>query len=87
MISDDQAAALKALLAEKFADYEDLANHLERTNAWSGFNYLVAAAFYEAVYRRFGKGYTIPEVIRFVADERARIEDPKADFDAVSLNA
>jgi hypothetical protein len=82
VISDDQVAALRALLVENFAEYEHLANHFERTNAWSGFNYLIAAAFYEAVYRKFGKGCTIPEIIRFVADERARIEDPEADFDA-----
>jgi len=81
VVTDDHVAVLRAILVGNFADYERLAQHVERTNAWEGFNYLVTAAFYEAVYRSFGDRFTIPEVISFIASRRAELNDPEADFD------
>jgi len=54
---------LRAMLTEDFGEYERIAERLEQTNSVEGNNLLVAGAFYEAVNRRFGNGYTIPAII------------------------
>ena len=72
---------LRAMLTEDFGEYERIAERLEQTNSVEGNNLLVAGAFYEAVNRRFGNGYTIPAIIQFVAHERTRFDDAENDID------
>jgi hypothetical protein len=42
---------------------------------------LSGAAFTQAVHRRFGGGFTFPEIVQFVAAQRLRLDDPEGDID------
>jgi len=81
IVTEEHVSALRAMLVEDLIEYELLVGRLKDAGRLHGLGTLVAAAFYEAVYRRFGDGYTIAEVIGFVADERTRFSDPEDDFD------
>jgi hypothetical protein len=80
-ITDEHLATLRAMLIGEFDEYGRLLDHMDRTNTGEGFNVLVAAAFYVAVNRRFGQGYTIADIIQFVAGERVRVDDREFDID------
>jgi hypothetical protein len=57
--------------------YEEFANLLGRSESPRYFNVILAAAFAVAIHRHFAQGYTVPDVIQFVADERTRHDDFK----------
>lgn len=76
-VTDDQVATLRAVLSRDSAAYEPLRDRLDRTDGWKGYTVLVAAAFFEAVDRRFGAGWSEADIVNFVADVRARhLKDP-----------
>jgi len=82
-VTDEQVAALRAYLADDLDQHRQLYARLDRA-ARSGYTALLAAAFFEAVNRRFAQEGTAADVIEFVADVRGRSEalgeaiDPRA---------
>ncbi|MFY1690172.1 hypothetical protein [Plantactinospora sp. WMMB782] len=54
--------------------------HLD-AEGWEGFGEVVGAAFFLAADRAFGTNVSTAEVIRFVADARAEIQDTGFDLD------
>ena len=83
-VTDEQVAVLRAMLTADTNEYDRLTEHLDRTDGWGDYTVLIAAAFFEAVDRRFGKGYTGAEIVQFVADARARFDQTGQDLDAVA---
>lgn len=74
-VTDGHVAALRALLAGDFDQWERLVEELDRTDGWGdGYPLLINAAFFHAVDRRFGKDGTHADVVRFVAETRARFD-------------
>ena len=71
-VTDDQVAALRALLRDDMDRHRQLFAALDRAEAKKGYPALVTAAFIEAVERRFGTGYQPADIVAFVADVRAR---------------
>jgi len=71
-VTDDQVAALRAYLSDDMDRYRQLFAGLDREAARSGYATLLAAAFFEAVDRRFAEDGTTADVIEFVADVRTR---------------
>jgi len=82
-ITDEQIAVLRAMLTAN-GDYDRLSDQLDRTDGWGDYTVLVSAAFFEAVDRRFGKGYTRAEIVQFVADARARFDQSGHDLDPLA---
>ena len=80
-VSSEQVAALRAYLAQDFEEYERLVEVLQAGQGWPGYATLLGAAFFEAVDRRFSKGYDLADIIRFVGDARARFEQTGTDID------
>lgn len=80
-VTDDQVAALRALLRDDVDSYRQLSAALDRAEAGKGYTALVAAAFGEAVLRRFGKDHSQTDVIGFVASVRSRSENLAARID------
>jgi hypothetical protein len=75
-VTADEVATLRAYLAGDFDLHDRLYEQLDRTSIETGYMALVAAGFFEAVDRRFGRGPTkIADVIAFVGDLRSRSED------------
>ncbi|MEU8123084.1 hypothetical protein AB0C21_30610 [Spirillospora sp. NPDC049024] len=73
--TDDQVAALHALLAGHREEHRQLLNQLDRAEANKGYSALLAAGLFEAIERRFivdGKVVDRAEVIAFVASVRER---------------
>ena len=81
VVSDEQVAAMRAMLSGDFDEHWRLAARLDQTTGWDEYATLLAAAFLEAVDRRFGKGYTPAEIIRFVADARASFDQSGDELD------
>jgi hypothetical protein len=83
-VTDDEVAALRAHLSGNQVLQQELYAGLVSPAARSRYATLVAAAFFEAVDRRFGKNGAAADVISFVADVRSRSErlaesiDPQA---------
>jgi hypothetical protein len=71
-VTDDQVAALRALLTDDMLLYRRLFDGLDRTAAKKGYTALVTAAFAEAVERRFGQSHNPADIAGFVADIRVR---------------
>ncbi len=80
-IGTEQVAALRAMLAGEFDEHARLTEQLDRNNGWASYSTLLAAAFFEAVDRRFGSGHTSAEVIQLVADARARFDESGTAID------
>jgi hypothetical protein len=80
-VSDDQVAAMRAILAHDFDEYDRLSEQLDRVDGWGDYPVLMQAAFFEAVDRRFGKGHTRQDVVRYVADARSRFEQAGQEID------
>lgn len=74
-VTADQVATLRAFLARDFDRYEQLYEQLDPAAARSGYTALIAAAFIEAVERRFGEAGTDAAVVEFVAAARARFDE------------
>jgi hypothetical protein len=71
-VTADQVATLRAYLAGDFDSHKRLFGQLDRTAAQTGYTALLAAAFFEAVDRRFAQNGTTADVVELVADIRAR---------------
>jgi predicted nucleic acid-binding protein len=80
-VTDDQVAALRALLADDTDRYQQLFVGLDRAEAKKGYPALVTAAFIEAVERRFGTSYQPADIVTFVADVRARSDRLASSID------
>lgn len=83
-VTEDQVAALRAQLAGDIDEHEQLFAQLDPTAARTGYTALIAAAFFEAVDRRFAKGSTIADdadIVEFVGSVRARSEDAAKKID------
>lgn len=80
-VTDQQVATLRAHLAGDFGEYQRLWPQLDRDAAKTGYTALVAAAFFEAVDRRFAKTGTGADVIEFVGAVRARFDQSGDDVD------
>ncbi len=81
-VSDEHVAALRTLLAGDFDEHDRALDILQQRGNWEPYNTLIQAAFFEAVDRRFGKGYTVAEIVQFVADARSRFDQSGSDVDA-----
>jgi hypothetical protein len=81
MVTDQAVATLRAQLAGDFAEHKQLLGQLEGTGGLDGYMALVAAGFFEAVDRRFGKGTTPADVIEFVGDVRSRFDGADDEID------
>jgi hypothetical protein len=79
-VTDDQVAALRALLSDDMDRHRQLFAGLDRAEAKKGYPALVTAAFIEAVERRFGTGQPAA-VVAFVADVRARSDRLATELD------
>jgi hypothetical protein len=80
-ISDEQVTALRALLTRNFDEHRRVIAQIKQTDGLAGYNELVAAAFFEAIDRRFGTRYTLPDIIEYVAEVRTRIRSPDPGID------
>lgn len=73
-VTDEQVAALRAYLTGDLGQYERLVDQLDPEAARTGYSALLAAAFFEAVDRRFVNSGTTADVAKFVGDVRAKSE-------------
>jgi hypothetical protein len=80
-VTDEQVAALHALLALDPLKAEGLTRQLVETDHLDGYGELVYAAFVTAVRRRFSTTWSVPDVIRFVAATRAELLEDDVDVD------
>jgi hypothetical protein len=80
-VTDDQVAALHALLSDDMNRHRQLFCALDRAEAKKGYTALVTAAFIEAVERRFGPGYQATDIVTFVADVRGRSDRLARELD------
>lgn len=81
MINTEQVTALRTLLTGNFDEHRQAIAEMDQTGRWSGYNELITAAFVEAVNRRFGIRYTLPDIVEYVADARTRFRDPDRGID------
>src|SRR5689334_10098109 len=81
-VTQEQVATLRAHLAGDFDEYNRLWAKLDRKSADSGYITLIAAAFFEAVDRRFAKSATNSDIIEFVGSVRSRFDETGKDVDA-----
>jgi hypothetical protein len=81
-VTDDQVAALRALLTGNIIENRRLLAQFDRQMDGAAYSALVTAAFFEAVDRRFGKEGTPARVIEYVADVRSRSDEIAEDVDA-----
>jgi len=70
-VSDQQVAALRALLTKNFEEHTRLTRQLD-DDGMRGYVTLVSAAFFEAVDQRFANADIPAAVIEFVGNARAR---------------
>lgn len=80
-VTADQVATLRAFLAQDFARYERLHAQLDPVAAKTGYTALIAAAFVEAVDRRFDQDSTDADVINFVGAARAQFDENGDEID------
>ncbi len=74
-VTDEQAAALRALLTGDAAENRRLVAEVRRDGSGAGYSALVNAAFFEAVDRRFGKASTPASVTEYISDVRSRSDE------------
>jgi hypothetical protein len=80
-VTDQQAAALRALLAGDVEGHAQLRRQLDPREDQRPYAVLVSNAFAEAAERRFGDHVTPGDVTEFVADVRSRSEALQHDLD------
>jgi hypothetical protein len=83
-VTEDQVAALRAQLAGNFDEHKRLLEQLDPVAAQTGYTALIAAAFFEAVDRRFaenGAAAGDADVIEFVGSLRSRADDAAEKID------
>lgn len=73
-VTDDQVATLRAYLEGDFESHKRLHGQLDPVAARTGYTALIAAAFFEAVDRRFAKNGADADVVEFVGSVRSRSE-------------
>jgi pantoate kinase len=83
-VTADQVATLRAHLAGDFDEYNRLWASLDRKAADTGYTALIAAAFFEAVDRRFAKSGAGADVIEFVGSVRARFDEGGDEIDPLA---
>jgi len=72
-VSAEEVATLRTYLSGNMDEYRRMQAQLDPATARSGYSALIAAAFFEAVDRRFTEpGITTDDIIKYVADVRAR---------------
>jgi hypothetical protein len=72
-VTAEEVATLRTYLSGDMDEYRRMQQQLDPVAARSGYSALIAAAFFEAVDRRFAKpGTTTADIIKYVADVRAR---------------
>jgi hypothetical protein len=81
VISTEQVTALRALLTKNFDEHHQVIAQIKQTGGLTGYYELVTAAFFEAVDRRFGAQYTLPDIVKYVAEVRTRLRDPDRGID------
>jgi hypothetical protein len=81
-VTDEQMAALRALLTGNVIENRRLLAQFERQIDGAAYSALVNAAFFEAVDRRFGKEAPSARVIDYVADVRSRSDEIAENVDA-----
>lgn len=81
MISTEQVTALRALLTKNFDEHHQVIAQIKQTGGLTGYYELVTAAFFEAVDRRFGAQYNLPDIVKYVAEVRTRLRDPDRGID------
>jgi hypothetical protein len=74
-VTDEQIAALRALLTGDAAENRRLVAELRRDGSGAGYGTHVNAAFFEAVDRRFGKASTPASIIEYISDVRSRSDE------------
>lgn len=74
-VTDEQVAALGALLTGDAVENRRLVAELRRDGSGAGYSALVNAAFFEAVDRRFGKASTPASIIEYISDVRSRSDE------------
>lgn len=85
VVTDGQAAALRAQLAGKRAEHKQLFSQLDWPTEGAAYVALMDAAFFKAVDQRFGGGRsTADDVVNYVADVRSRLDTAA---DAIDPNA
>jgi hypothetical protein len=82
-VTDEQVATLRAHLTGEVKEYQRLWGRLDRDAAKTGYMALLAAAFFEAVDRRFAKDGTVADVIEFVGGLRARLGEDADEVDPI----
>ncbi|GLY81611.1 hypothetical protein [Actinoallomurus iriomotensis] len=82
-VTDEQVATLRAHLAGDVEEYQRRWGRLDRNAARTGYMALLAAAFFEAVDRRFAQSGTAADVIEFVGALRARLDEDADEVDPV----
>lgn len=80
-VTDDEVAALRAYLQGNQALQQELYGRMTTPAARARYTTLLAAAFMEAVNRRFGRRDSAAEVIEYVADVRARVPEAGQKID------
>lgn len=75
-VADEHVAAVRAMLVRDFDEHDRLMERIEASGSGLGFSAMVAAAFVQAVRRRFGTERLVPDIIRYVVEVRTRYEDP-----------
>lgn len=80
-VTSDQVATLRSFLSRDFSDYEQRRSQIDQSPDRAGYAALVAAAFCEAVDRRFSKQDPPERVIEFVADVRAQFDRDGTQID------
>jgi hypothetical protein len=80
-VTDDEVAALRAYLRGNQALQQELYGRMTTPATRARYSALVAAAFFEAVDRRFRGRDSAAEVIEYVADVRARSPEVGQEID------
>ena len=73
-VTDQEEAALRAMLAGRFEEHQRLLGALESSAERTGYTALVSAAFAVAASERFPDGTPAAEVVEYVGDVEARGE-------------
>lgn len=85
-VTDEQVAALRALLTGDVTENLRLAAEIRRDGRSAGYSALVNAAFFEAVDRRFGKASTPASIIEYISDVRSRSDEIAEKVDPASVS-
>ncbi|WP_344954328.1 hypothetical protein [Actinomadura miaoliensis] len=83
-VTDQEVAVLRAHLARDFEEYERLWPQLDRGAAARGYTALIAAAFFEAVDRRFSGQLNKADVVEYVGEVRARFDEQGTEIDPLA---